>query len=166
MSTEHQVKIEMTGHGRGRVLLDGVELRHVKSVALKFEAGGTNVVCLELHASKIEIDGVASVEKVADAFYRSDWVEVNAAAEAELDALVSGRHGCQFSRPAGMTDEQVRAQYLGLASPSKDDQVTGVDITRVCPTRYVVDEAPEPERDPDRVAAVEAMSEKLKQLGE
>lgn len=61
------VKVIMTGHGRGRVIIDGQEVKGVKSV--RFHAGLNEVNTLELSlaVSVIEIEGKAEVSIDADA---------------------------------------------------------------------------------------------------
>jgi len=56
-----EIRIEMTGHGRGTVFSNGVELKDVQSVSFRFEAGGVNVVTVELFAQLVTVTGPADV---------------------------------------------------------------------------------------------------------
>lgn len=56
-----QVKIEMTGHGRGRVWVDGREMEHVRAVRFESEAHCANTVTLEFYADAVEIQALSDV---------------------------------------------------------------------------------------------------------
>lgn len=56
-----KVQIEMTDHGRGRIVVDGSELTNVRSISFKFAPKEPNVVTVELYAEQLDMAGVADV---------------------------------------------------------------------------------------------------------
>lgn len=54
------VRIELSGHGRGRVWIDGIELI-VVGLELEVTAGGVNILCLELPAENVSVEGACAV---------------------------------------------------------------------------------------------------------
>jgi len=63
MADRGNVRIEMTGHGRGRVWLDGVEVPNVKAVAVRCAAEKFNVVTIVLTAAQVSIDAPVIVSR-------------------------------------------------------------------------------------------------------
>lgn len=66
MAERVNVRIEMTGHGRGRVFVNDVELIGVKAVAFRASAEKFNVVTLVIHADKVSIDGPVVLNSTSD----------------------------------------------------------------------------------------------------
>lgn len=59
--TQQQVRIEMTGHGQGRVFIDDVEVCGVQAVRFEGATRDFNRVHLELAASRVDITGPAAI---------------------------------------------------------------------------------------------------------
>lgn len=55
------VRIVMTGHGFGKVIVDGREVERVRRVAFEAEPGKPNRVTLTLERETVEIEGPAEV---------------------------------------------------------------------------------------------------------
>lgn len=69
-------------HGRGRVVLDGVEVHNVTDVAIKVRVKETNEVVLKIIPSKVSVSGVFDVTSIEDEVRRFDLGE----GQAEPDA--------------------------------------------------------------------------------
>jgi len=50
-----KVRIEMTGHGQGKVYVDGAELTNVESVSFRSRGGRVNRVHVVLYAAAVTI---------------------------------------------------------------------------------------------------------------
>lgn len=57
----NEVHIEMTGHGRGRVLVNGSDIPNVRAVRFDAEVDGPNCVRLDLVADRVKVTGPAAV---------------------------------------------------------------------------------------------------------
>jgi hypothetical protein len=55
------VKVVMSGHGKGRVFVDGHELNDVLAIRFATEARGTNLLILELSPQQVQIEGPIDV---------------------------------------------------------------------------------------------------------
>lgn len=66
MSTSPKVRIEMSSHGRGKVLIDDVEVKGVRKISFMAGVDETNIVTLELLAADVKIEGEADVIKQVD----------------------------------------------------------------------------------------------------
>lgn len=51
------IKIEMTGHGHGKVFVDGVQLTHAVAARVRIGVGESNRVLLMLAPEQVEITG-------------------------------------------------------------------------------------------------------------
>lgn len=58
------VRINLTGHGRGEVYVDGMRIPKVLRVEVSAEAGENNRVTFTMAAEKVEVTGVAEVTTV------------------------------------------------------------------------------------------------------
>lgn len=59
------VKIVMTGHGRGEVLIDGHKIDGVRGVEFKSGALGVNVLIIDMLPERVVIEGPADVVEVS-----------------------------------------------------------------------------------------------------
>lgn len=57
----HKVKIVMTGHGRGTVIVDGTEVHWVRAIETRCAHGEVNTVTLTLLADEVEFDSEARI---------------------------------------------------------------------------------------------------------
>jgi hypothetical protein len=57
----HNVRIEMTGHGRGKVFLDDVEVKAVTAIDFSTQTGGLNELTLKLYVEGATITGPVEV---------------------------------------------------------------------------------------------------------
>lgn len=62
MATEANFRVVMTGHGRGEVFVNGVQMPGVTAVTLRVGHDQLNVVTLEMCIPAIEFDGPVSLE--------------------------------------------------------------------------------------------------------
>lgn len=60
------VRIVMTGHGRGEVFVDGRKVDAVKRITLSAEVGATNEVTITVIPETVEFEGVADVTTIED----------------------------------------------------------------------------------------------------
>lgn len=65
--TKHDVEIELTGHGRGEVLLDGKPVPLVTRVEIVSAVGEANIVAITLIAEKVRFTGPAAVRTLVEA---------------------------------------------------------------------------------------------------
>jgi hypothetical protein len=85
----HEVRIEMTGPGRGKVFVDGQELR-CSEVAFHAKVDSPNTVAVRLLTSKITVTGPAQVISGGHTMRRKrtvNWLFVAVATAAVLFAL-------------------------------------------------------------------------------
>ncbi len=54
---DHDIRIEMTGHGRGKVFLDGAEVKGLTMVSFEATPGKVNRVRLGLASQRVTITG-------------------------------------------------------------------------------------------------------------
>lgn len=57
---DHNLRIMMDAHGKGRVFIDGVEINCVKSVSFTTEAGGKNAAVITVGSATVEIQSDAT----------------------------------------------------------------------------------------------------------
>lgn len=58
------VKIAMSGHGRGEVFIDGNKILGVRAISFSSEVGGVNTVKLDLLSEVCEIDNLETSQIV------------------------------------------------------------------------------------------------------
>lgn len=59
------VKVVMSGHGRGELHIDGVKVPGLVKASVHLKAGKPNRVCLELFADEVEFEGECEVTCLA-----------------------------------------------------------------------------------------------------
>lgn len=72
---EAEVRVVLTGHGRGEVFINGEKMPCVRKVSIAAEAGNTNTVAIEINATTVDFIGrvdVTTIESEALEFRDSD----------------------------------------------------------------------------------------------
>ena len=59
-----QVKIVMEAHGRGKVFVDGQQIKGIKQVSFKGAVDSANEVTLTFNSENVEVDGVVDVTEI------------------------------------------------------------------------------------------------------
>lgn len=59
-----QVRIEMAGHGRGEVFIDGHKVSGVTSIKFEAAINSNNTVTMTLSADSVVVDGIAEVTNI------------------------------------------------------------------------------------------------------
>lgn len=62
---QNQVQIEMTGHGQGKVLVDGEKVPMVTEVEVSLGVGKTNLVTITSIADQVTFSGPAKVRRLS-----------------------------------------------------------------------------------------------------
>lgn len=60
------VRITMSQHGRGEVLVDGRKIEGVRSIEFRAGVDEVNSVCLDLSVAEVVIDGCVDVSTIGD----------------------------------------------------------------------------------------------------
>lgn len=62
---QHEVQIELTGHGRGRVCIDGKQVPMVTAVQVSAGVGEANLITMVTIADQVKFSGPAKVRWVS-----------------------------------------------------------------------------------------------------
>lgn len=63
----HEVHIELTGHGRGKVIMDGTTVPMVTAIDVSAGVGKVNLVTITTIADQVKLSGPAKVRLVSQA---------------------------------------------------------------------------------------------------
>lgn len=60
---QHQVQIELTGHGNGKVFIDGKQVPRITDVEISAGVGKANLVTITTIADQVKFSGPAKVRR-------------------------------------------------------------------------------------------------------